>query len=282
MTILIIIGIGHFPFLIEAEWFLLKKGDPSSNGLSELRRSSILSDHVEDDTMRQTKKIHIAATGLLCLATLTTGACVTRSTYDTAAADLEVAKAELRSVRAESQGLTQQVSDLQQRKSDLSNQMVAASIALEQGTKEMKAERTASQKRLSNLNSTIKHLTAQQKSLRDGFKRATKQRATLQSAVENHTSKLGSADELNTIPAPTSGAASNESAKTAPVAQAQTPGPNQPTPTPTVTTQAVPVNQTAATPKPPLVGNQPPEPVEEDWLTFLKTWIASLWQSVFF
>lgn len=232
--------------------------------------------------MKQSKKIHIAATGLLCLATLTTGACVTRSTYDTAAADLEVAKAELQSARAETQGLTQQVSELQQHKSDLANQMVAASIALEQAMKEMKVERTASQKQLSNLNSTVKRLAAQQKNLRDGFKRATKQRATLQSAVEDHTAKPGLADELNASPVPTPDAASNESAKTALVAQAQTPVPNQPAPTLTVTTQAAPVNQTVATPKPPLAGNQPPEPVEEDWLTFLKTWIASLWQSVFF
>ena len=51
--------------------------------------SSILSDRAEDDTMRRGKKIHAAALVMLCLATLTTGACVTQSTYDTAAADLE-------------------------------------------------------------------------------------------------------------------------------------------------------------------------------------------------
>jgi uncharacterized phage infection (PIP) family protein YhgE len=231
--------------------------------------------------MRRSKKIHIAATGLLCLATLTTGACVTRSTYDTAAVDLNGAKAELLSARAETQGLTQQVSDLQQRQSDLANQMVAASMALEQATKEMKAERNASQKRLSNLNSTVKHLAAQQKSLRDGFKRATKQRATLQSAVDDYTSKFGSIDELHASSTPPPAAVTNEPVKTALVSPAQTSPPNEPAPKPTVTTQAVPVNQTAASPKPPQAG-QPPEPAEEDWLTFLKTWIASLWQSVVF
>jgi septal ring factor EnvC (AmiA/AmiB activator) len=232
--------------------------------------------------MRQSKKIHIAATGLLCLATLTTGACVTRSTYDTAAADLNGAKVELRSTRIQTQELTQQVSELQQRQRDLARQMEGASSALQQAMKQMEAERTASHKRLSYLTRTIDQLTAQKKSLRYAFNRETKAQARLQSAVEAHTSKLGSADELNASPAPTPGAASNESAKTALVAQAQTPVPNRPAPPPTVTTPATPVNQTSATPTPPLAGNQPPEPVEEDWLTFLKTWIASLWQSVFF
>jgi peptidoglycan hydrolase CwlO-like protein len=231
--------------------------------------------------MKRSKTIHTAAIGMLCLATLTTGACVTRSTYETATADLEVTKAELQSARAETQGLTQQVSDLQQRKSDLANQMVVASMALEQATKEMQAERTASQKRLSNLNRTIKQLTTQQKSLQDGFKRATKQRASLQSAVDDYTSKLSSVDELHASPTPPPTAMANEPVKTALVSPAQTPAPNEPGPKPTVTTTAAPVSQPVANPVPPLAG-QPPEPVEEDWLTFLKNWISSLWQSVVF
>jgi len=241
----------------------------------------MLIDHDEDDIMKRNRQIHTAAIGMLCLAMLTTGACVTRSTYDTATADLEVVKTELQSARAEAQGLTQQVSDLQQRKSDLANQMVVASMALEQATKEMKAERTASQKRLSNLNRTIKHLTAQQKSLRDGFKRATKQRASLQSAVDDYTSKLGSVDELHASPTAPPAEVINEPVKTALVSPAQTPVPNEPAPKPTVTATAAPVNQPVANPKPPQAG-PPPEPVEEDWLTFLKNWISSLWQSVVF
>ena len=241
----------------------------------------MLIDHDEDDTMKRSKKIHTAAIGMLCLATLTTGACVTQSTYETATADLEVTKAELQSARVETQGLTQQVSDLQQRKSDLANQMVVASMALEQAKKEIKTERTASQKRLSNLNRTIKYLTAEQKSLRDGFKRATKQRASLQSAVDDYTSKLSSVDELHASPTLPPAAVTNEPIKTALVSPAQTPVPNEPASKPTVTTTAAPVNQPIANSVPPRAG-QPPEPVEEDWLTFLKNWISSLWESVVF
>jgi hypothetical protein len=242
----------------------------------------MLSDHAEDDTMRQGKRIHTAVIGMLCLATLTTGACVTRSTYDTAAADLETAKGELYSTGVQTQELTQQVSDLQQRKSDLAKQMVVASLALDRATKEMKGERTASQKRLGNLNRTIKQLTSQQKSLKDGFKRATKQRTVLQSTVDNYTSQLGSVDELHASPIPPQTVATNQPVNTTPVSPAQTPVPNEPASKPTVTATAAPANQPAIIPKPQPAGNQPPEPVEEDWLSFLKNWVASLWQSVVF
>ena len=223
-----------------------------------------MSDHAEDDTMRQTKKIHTAAIGMLCLATLSTGACVTQSTYDTAAVDLKAAKAELHSTSAQTQELTQQVSDLQQRKSDLAKQMVVATLALDQATKEMKAERTASQKRLSNLNRTIKQLTSQQKSLQGGFKRATNEQARLQSVVDSQTPILAEANGLSASSVPPA-----EPAKTAIVTPKHTPVPNESALKPALTATAAPVNQ-------------PPEPVEADWLTFLKNWIASLWQSVIF
>ena len=228
--------------------------------------------------MRQVKKIHTAAIGMLCLATLTTGACVTRSTYDSAAANLEAAKAELYSARTETQELTEQVSDLQQRQLGLAKQMKVASLALQQATKEMKAERVASQKRVSKLNRTIQDLIAQQKSLRYVFNRATKEQTRLQSAVDSHMSNLDEAGGLSasSVPPPA------EPDKIAQVHPAEIPGPNGPAPKPTVTTTAAPVNQTATNPKPQPTGIQPPEPVEEDWLSFFKNWIASLWQSVFF
>jgi DNA polymerase III gamma/tau subunit len=225
--------------------------------------------------MRRGYKIQTGAIGLLCLTTLTTGACVTQSTYDTAAADLEAAKAELRSASTETQELTQQVSDLQQLQIGLARQRKVASSVLKQAKMAMKAERTASQVRLSKLNRMIQHLTTQQKSLRYAVKGLTDEQATLQSAVDYHTSKLGEVDELSTssVPTPT---------QTALVPPVQTLVPNESVPKPTVTTTAAPVNQPAANPKSQSAGNQPPEPVEEDWLSFFKNWITSFWQSIFF
>ena len=94
----------------------------------------------------------------------------------------------------------------------------------------MKAERTASQKRLSTLNRTIQQLIAQQKSLRYVFKRETKEQVRLQSAVDSYKSKQGEAERLSAslVTSPT------ESAKTALVPPAQTPVPNESAPKPTV------------------------------------------------
>jgi len=228
--------------------------------------------------MIRPKNIHTATIGLLCFATLSTSACVTQSTYDTAAAYLEGAKTELQSTRIETQELNQQVSDLKKRQIDLAKQVNVALSELQQATREMKAERTASQKRLSNLNRMIQHLIAQQKSLRYVFKRETKEKARLQSAVDNYTSKLSSVERLKASAVPSPGEPSN----IALVPPAQTPVQNESAPKPTVTATAAPVTQPATIPKSQPPRNQPPEPVEEDWLTFLQNWIASLWKSVIF
>jgi septal ring factor EnvC (AmiA/AmiB activator) len=225
--------------------------------------------------MRRSKKIQTAAIGMLCLTTLTTGACVTQRTYDTAAADLEAVKTELRSASTETQELTQQVNDLQQLQIGLARQREVALSMLKQARKAMKAERTVSQTRLKKLNLTIQHLSTQQKNLRYAVKHSAEEQASLQSAVEYHTSKLGEADELSTSSAPAP-------AQTALVPPVQTLVPNESVPKPTVNTTAAPVNQPAANPKPQSAGNQLPEPAEEDWLSFFKNWITSFWQSIFF
>ena len=241
----------------------------------------MLSDCAKGNTMRRGNKIRTAAVGMLCLTTLTTGACVTRSTYDSATADLGTTKAELYSARTETQGLTQQVNVLQERQSDLERQKEITSSALQQATKGKKAERAASHKRLSTLNRSIQQLTAQQKSLRYVIKRASKEQVTLQSTVDNYTSQLGSIESLHASTIPQPAAVTNEPVKTALGPPAQTAVSNELAPKPTAMTTAAPVNQPVATPKPP-ARIQPPEPVEEDWLSFLKNWIASLWQSVLF
>jgi len=228
--------------------------------------------------MRRGKTIHTAAIGTLCLTILTTGACVTRSTYETATANLQASRAELQSSRTQMQGLTQEVSDLQQRQIDLARQLEVASSALQQAMQEIKAERTASQKRLSELVRTIQHLTAQQKSLRYVFNRATKEQTRLQSAVESHTSNLDEADELSASPVPPPAAPAKIALVPPP---ARTSVPNEPAPKLTVPTTAAPVNQPAVPQKPQPANNQTPKPVEAGWLSFLKEWIASLWQSIF-
>lgn len=226
-------------------------------------------------------KIHTATAGMLCLATLTTGACVTRSTYAVAVADLEATKAELASTSIQSQVLIEQVTQLQQLKIDLASQMEAAASALQQAKQQMEAEHTASQKRLSKLHRMISQLTAQQNSLLYALKRANEEQHALQSNVEKYTSKLGEADGPRASLSPPPVERTNQPAETALAPPAQVAAQTDPAPKPTVTTPAASADPTAANPKPQPTNKQTSKPVEEDWLSMLKGWAISLWRSIF-
>jgi len=240
------------------------------------RGRSPLSDHVENNTTRRGMKIHTAAAGMLCLTILTTGACVSRSTYDATIANLEATKAELGSARTQSQELIEQVSELQQLKLDLARQMEAAWSALMQAKQKMEAEHTASQEWLSKLARTISQLTAQQNSLRYALQRANEERPALQSIVEGYTSKLSEADGLR---APLSTPSIGEQAETARAFPAQGPAQTNLAPKPTVATPAGSSDAAVANPHP--ANKQTSEPVGGGWLSSLKGWIISLWQSIF-
>jgi hypothetical protein len=218
-------------------------------------------------------KIHTATGVMLCLATLTTGACVMRSTYDKTVDDLEATQAELSSTRTESKLLTDQVSELQQLKIEFATHIEAAGSALQQAKQRMEAERAALQKRLSTLNSMIRQLTAQQNSLRYALQRESKAQPVLQSIVEKYKSKLGEAGGPGAPRSTSSVERTDQPAKTALAPPGQVAAQTDLAPKPTVTTPANPRPQPA---------NKPTsEPVEENWLSMLKGWIISIWRSIF-
>lgn len=216
--------------------------------------------------MKQGMKVHALTVGLLCVGTLSTGACVTQSTYDSAVADLEAAKAELDSTKAQSRVLTQQVSELQQRKIDLGRKMEAVSSELQRVTQQMKAEHAALQARLSKLNRIINQLIAQQSRLRYALQRVHEEQPALESIVEKYKSQLSEAEGSRASLSPPPIEGSNQQAKTslAPPAQG-----------------AIQTDPTATSPKPSPANTQPSEPIEDDWLSVLKGWAISLWRSIF-
>ena len=225
-------------------------------------------------------KIHALTAGMLCVATLTTGACVTRSNYDTAIADLEATKAELDSAKTQSQALTEQVSELQQLTIDLARQMEADSSVLQQAKQQMEAEHKLSQERMSRLNRTISQLIAQQKNLRYALQRVHEEQPALQSMVEGYKSKLGEAEGARTSLFPPPIAPTNEPAETALAPPAQVAAQTDPAHKPTVTTRSI-RGSDCCYPKPQSANKQTSEPVEDDWLSMLKAWAISIWRSIF-
>ena len=223
-------------------------------------------------------KVHTATAAMLCLVTLTTGACVSRSTHDVAVADREATKAELNSTQTQSQALTEQVGELQEHRLIIARQLEATSLAYRRATQRMEAERVAWQ-RLNKLSRMVSQLAAQQKSLRYAIQRESKAQPELQAMVEEYKAKL---DENSGSGGPGSHPLINrtdnpvETASPAQVVAQAAPAPN-----PTVVAQAAPATPPAVNPVPkPPVNQAPPEPVEQDWLTWFQEWIMSFLQSI--
>ena len=226
-------------------------------------------------------KIHTATVWMLCLTAITTGACVMPSTYDKAVGDLAATRAEVASTRTESQALTEQISELQQLQIDLAGRVEAASSALELAKQKMKTERTISQERLSKLAWAIGQLTAQQDRLRYALQRANEERPALQSVVERYKSKLSEANGLSASLSPSQTSPGNQQPGAAVAPPAQVAAQADSAPKPAVTPPAASVNPATANQNPQPANKQPPEPVENDWLSMIKGWIISIFQSIF-
>jgi hypothetical protein len=221
-------------------------------------------------------KIHALTAGLLCVATLTTGACVTRSNYDSAIVDLEATKAELDSARVQSQALTEQVSELQQLTINRAKQLEADSSVLLQAKQQMEAEYKLSIERMRRLNRTIGQLIAQQKNLRYALQRVQEEQPALQSMVEGYKTKLGEAEGARTSLFPPPIAPSNGPAATALAPPSQVAAQTNPAHQPIAS-----ADPTVAPANPQSANKQTSEPVEDNWLSMLKAWAISIWRSIF-
>lgn len=226
-------------------------------------------------------KVRTVIAGMLCLTTLTTGACVSRSTYDIAVADLQAKQAELNSTRTQSQLVTERASELQQLAFNLARQKEAASSALQQAKQQMETEQKYWQERISNLNRTISQLTAEQNSLRYALQRANEEQPPLQSIVERYKSKLGEAGGPRAPLSLPPIERTNQQAETALAPPAQVAAQTDPSPQLAVTAPSASADPVAANAKPQPANKQTSEPVEDDWLSMLKGWAISLWQSIF-
>jgi len=225
-------------------------------------------------------KIHTAIAGMLCLVILATGACVMPGTYDAVVADLDATKVELDSTKAQSKVLTEQVNELEQLKVDLAKQMESASLTLHQKKQQMQAERVAAQARLNKLTRAINQLADQQNRLLHALQRANEERPELQSMVEGYRSKLGDADGSRAAVSTPPVAPAGQPAETTLAPPAQVAAQADPA-KPTVTTPVAPTDPATVNSKPQPPNKQTSEPVEEDWLSVLKGWVMTFWQSIF-
>jgi hypothetical protein len=227
---------------------------------------------MENNTTRRGMKLHRVTVGMLCLASLTTGACATRTSYEAAIANLEATNVELYSTRAKSQLLIERVRELEQQKIVLAKETETAVFALLHAKQRVETEQQLLQERMTMLSGAVNQLTAQQNRLRYALQRAKEEQPELQATVEMYKSKLGEADGLR-APLPTSEKALAPST--------QVPAQTDSIPKPIVTAPAASANPNATSQKMPSTNKQISEPVEDDWLTMLKEWAVALWRSIF-
>ncbi|THJ09913.1 MAG: hypothetical protein CAF43_011355 [Nitrospira sp. CG24C] len=225
-------------------------------------------------------KIQVVTAGMLCLVTFTTSACVTRTTYEAAIANLESTNVELYSTRAKSQLLIERVRELEQQKVILARETETTVFALLHAKQQVETEQQLSQERMSRLSDAINQLTAQQNRLRYALQRAKEEQPELQATVEMYKSQLGEVDGLK-APQSTALERSNQQAEVALASPTQVPAQTGSTPKPIVTAPAVSADPNAGNPKMPSTNKQTSEPVEDDWLSMFKEWVVSLWRSVF-
>ena len=235
---------------------------------------------MENNTTSRGKKAHIVTAGMLCLATLTTGACVTRTTYEAAIANLEATNVELYSTRAKSQLLIERVRELEQQKVILARETETTLVALLHAKQQVETEQQFSQERMSRLSGAISQLTAQQNGLRYALRRAKEEQPELQATVEMYKSKLGEVEGVRS-PLSTLPERSNQQAERALAPSTQVPAQTDSIPKPIVTAPAASADPNANTPKMPSTNKQTSEPVEDDWLSMLMGWAVSLWRSIF-
>lgn len=217
-------------------------------------------------------KLHTVTVGMLCLASLSTGACVTRTTYEAAIANLEATNVELYNTRAKSQLLIERVRELEQQKIVLAKETETAVFALLHAKQRVETEQQLLQERMTMLSGAVSQLTAQQNRLRYALQRAKEEQPELQATVEMYKSKLGEADGLR-APLPTSEKALAPST--------QVPAQTDSISKPIVTVPAASADPNVGNPNKPSTNKQISEPVEDDWLSMLKGWAVALWRSIF-
>ena len=220
-------------------------------------------------------KISFAITLLCGLALLTASGCVMQSTYDAAIKEGLATKSELARELDEQQALTRQVTDLELQNADVMREAEAAAAALQQVRDDGEHERRQHEQLVATLTQKVAQATKQQRSLRYEMTVAKEHSAALQEMIDVHQRKVRDGVASAMPPAA-------EPAVHKPFDPSTIPLPEDLPALPAVAPQQ-PVSAPAAVAAPPVSRTKPPEaPLpEEDWLTSLKNWLLSLWQSVF-
>ena len=220
-------------------------------------------------------RITIATLSLCGLVMFAASGCVMQSTYDAAVQEGLTTKTELARALEDQKTLTRQVSDMELLNADAVREAEAAADALQRARDDAEYERQQQEQQIARLKQKLARTIKQQRSLQYELTVAKENTAALQELVDVHQRKVRDSS-MAMPPAPNAEPAVHKpfDPSTIPVPQdlptVPAVAPQQPAPTP------------APAPAPSVGRARPsPPPPDDDWLTSIKNWLVSLWQSVF-
>jgi len=212
---------------------------------------------------------------IACLAIMTSGGCVLNSTYNAAIMEKEAIKGDLERTKEEREILARQVAELEQLNRTAMQDIETAAAAARQAEINAATEQRQAEMQQTKLRVRIPQLMRQYDALRGALAVAKENGAALQELTEVYQKKL--AELPKEIVASSSSVTDLASTPFDPAALP--PGQTLPDPAPAVT----PGEPIAAPPPviPPAPTKQDAEPADSGWLSTIKDWLVSIWQSVF-
>jgi len=220
---------------------------------------------------RRSRSITVPLTSYCALALFSAVGCVTQSTYDAALQEGITTRAELERVKEEQRILARQVSELELRNADVVREAEAAVEAMRQVGDEADREHQAIEQRLGKLTQKVAQATKQQRALQYELTVAKENGAALQELIDVYQRKVRDNGVITSAAEPAVHKPFDPS--TIPVPQdlpavpaVSPPKPTTPVPAPTPSTNS------AKSPQP---------PPDEGWVSSIKSWLVSLWHSVF-
>lgn len=214
--------------------------------------------------------IHLVVPSLFAIFTFC--GCVLQSTYDAALQEGMATRAELARAKDEQNALARQVSDMELLNADVVREAEAAASALLEAKDEAEQKRQQAEQQIVKLQQKTALATKQQRSLRYELTVAKENTVALQELIDVYQGKIrDGAVVAATSPSPEPAIHKAFDPSTIPVPQdlPAAPAVSPPKPPPPVPT---PATSPVKTPQP---------PADEGWISSIKSWLVSLWHSVF-
>jgi len=214
---------------------------------------------------------------LACLAVMTSGGCVTNGTYNAAVKEARTVQGELERAKEEQRMLIREVSELEQLNAESMRETEVALAAVQEVKRDADMQRREAEQQQAKLRQKIPRLIRQHRVLQDDLAVARGNQGALQELIDVYKKKLADLEKERMTEPPPEVALAPKPFDPAALPPAQV----LPEPIPAV---EPPKQETVTAPPPakaPVSAKPTPEPAESGWLSTIKDWIFSLWQSVF-